>query len=457
MKLNPVRRVLVITLVLNLAVAIGKIAIGAATGALAITADGFHSLIDSAANIVALIASVIAQRPPDDDHPYGHGRIETIAALGIGVLLLLTAWEIITSALERLSGAGEPPDASPLAFAVLIGTLVVNLFVSRYERREGERLNSQILLADAANTGADVYVTISVLVSIVLVSLGWAWADSVIALVIVVLIGRAALDVIRRTGGVLVDTAPYSPEQLVQIAASVPSVERIARARSRGAVGAAHIDIDAVIAPATTTERSAAIAHAIRQRLHEALGDIAEIEVHFIPEADAERPPTYAQTAQAAADALGLSAHEVRVTDERDHGRVLELHVEVPPGQTLGAAHDQVTQLERDLRAQFPEVTDVITHIEPAQSPTPNGQLREAASIEANALALLERRYPSMRWHHLRVTTQGSGYALALHVAMPAHLTLERAHQIAEDAELLLRAELPRLARVTIHTEPPEG
>ncbi len=159
---DQVRRVLLVTLILNVAVAAGKILVGTLSGAISITADGIHSLIDGSSNVLALAANRIAGKPPDEDHPYGHRRYETIAALGIGLLLLFTAYEIITSALERLQ-TGETPELTPLTFAVMIATLTVNLFVSRYERREGERLRSELLIADSANTGAVVFVTLSVL------------------------------------------------------------------------------------------------------------------------------------------------------------------------------------------------------------------------------------------------------------------------------------------------------
>ena len=210
---QQVRRVLLTTLLLNLLVAVGKIIIGLITGALAITADGLHSIIDSAGNIVGLIALRVAAQPPDDDHPYGHNRYETLAALVIGALLLLTAWEIVQGAVERLAG-GEAPQITPLAFAVMIGTLVINLLVNRYQVREGKRLESPVLLADAANTGADIFVTLSVIASMVLVvMLGWNWADVVAALLVTVLIGRAALKILRQQGRVLVEALKGGPDE----------------------------------------------------------------------------------------------------------------------------------------------------------------------------------------------------------------------------------------------------
>ncbi len=449
---HAVRRVLLITLVLNFAVAFGKIGVGLATGAISITADGFHSLMDGTANVIGLVANRIAGKPPDEDHPYGHRRFETIAALAIGILLLITAGEIISSAIERLT-SGDKPEISPVVFVVLVATLVVNLLVSRYQRREGQRLKSELLIADAANTGTDVFVTLAVLASMVLVSLGLAWADPLAALLIVVLIARAAWQIMRSTGGVLVDTAPFAADQLIMLAQSVPSVLRVVRARSRGPADAVQIDLDIEVAPETTADHAAAISDAIRAKLQSSLEGVVEVEVYVAPALGAA--PDYALRARAEADAMGLATHEVRVADAPE-GKILEMHVEVPPGQTLGRAHEQVSQLEQHIRDNLPDVADVITHIEPALNAADAAPNRVLTLIEQDVLKLLHHRYPSMGWHHVKALTYNDGYALTMHVTLSGDMTLEHAHQIAEDAEILVRTAFPDVERVTIHTEPPE-
>jgi cation diffusion facilitator family transporter len=445
-----IQRVLVITLLLNFIVALGKIGIGMATGAVSITADGFHSLMDGSSNLIGLFANRVAGKPPDENHPYGHRRFETIAALAVGILLLITAWEIVSSAIERLI-TGEKPEISLPVFVVLLVTLGVNLFISRYEKREGERLKSELLIADAANTGADVLVTLSVLVSMVLVSLGITWADPAAALLIVVLIGRAAWQILRQTGGVLVDLAPLSPDALTAAAEEVPSVRRVLRARSRGPVSAAQIDIDVEVAPEMTADHTAALATAIEESLRRKFDGIAEVEVHFAPAHGTA--PDYALTARAAADALGLATHEVRLA-EAPQGKILEMHVEVPPGQTLGAAHAQVSALEQHVRASLPDVADVVTHIEPALTASSAAPV-PSATLERDVTAMLSKRFPGMRWHHFRVSPYDDGYAVIMHVTLPAQMTVEEAHQLAEAAEMLVRTEFPSIGRVTIHTEPP--
>ncbi len=280
---------LLVTLALNLFVALGKITVGLLTGALAILADGFHSLSDAAGNVAALVADRIASQPPDEDHPYGHRRFETVGALGIGVLLLLTAWEVVQSVGGRLLSGEGAAVITPLAVGVLLLTLAVNLGVSTYQRRAGERLGSELLLADAANTRADVYVTTSVLVSYALVWFtGMLWWDTAVAAVVAGLIIRAGFGVLWHAGGVLVDTAPYAPATLHSWVEDVPGVVDVRRVRSRGSVNAAHIDVDVAVHPQMTCGQTAALADCIRARVAGEVqscgGRVLEIEVHFIPD-----------------------------------------------------------------------------------------------------------------------------------------------------------------------------
>jgi len=295
---RAVRRVLLITLLLNLLVAAGKIVVGLLTGALAVLADGFHSLSDAAGNVAALVANTIAAQPPDEDHPYGHRRFETVGALAVGVLLALTAWEVGQGAVSRLLGGGGAAQPGLLTIIVLLVTLAINAAVSTYQRRMGEKLGSELLLADAANTRADLYVTASVLGSAALVWAGFGWADTLVALVVAGLVMRAALRVMWGAGGVLVDTAPFSPNVLHGTVAAVPHVVEVSRVRARGTTAAAHIDIDVTVPPHMTCAQTASVAADIRSRITHHVrgdgGDISEIEVHFAPArggATPGRPP----------------------------------------------------------------------------------------------------------------------------------------------------------------------
>lgn len=448
---QQVNRVLLITLFLNLAVALGKIITGYSIGALSITADGFHSLADGTSNIVALIANTIAGTPPDADHPYGHQRFETLAALGIGILLMLTAWETIQSVIERLQG-GEPPQLTAGAFIVMTATLLVNIAVNRYQVGQGKRLKSEILLADAANTGTDIFVTLSVIISMgVMVAFGWYWADIAAALIVVVLIARAAWQIVTRTGSVLVDTAPFSPEKLTSIVLEVPAITGVTRARSRGGADNAYIDLDVEVSPETTAERNAVTASVLVDKIKSELSGVSEVNIQFIPAVLSE--PDYETVVEASAVAVGLRAHRIHI-NPTPQGKILEFHVEVVPGQTLSDAHQQVSQLEEGLRYRLPEIIDVVSHIEPASRPAGGETLSEAEIVHQQVMALLEQRFATVHWHDLLLYPQENGMGMTIHAHLPANIPIEDAHNLTGDAERLLRSQLNVLDRITIHTEP---
>jgi len=210
-----------------------------------------------------------------------------------------------------------------------------------------------------------------------------------------------------------------------------------------------------LVAPEMTADHTAAIAEAISVTLHEQVEGLEEVEVHFAPQPVSE--PSYALAARAQADALGLATHEVHISNG-EQGKVLEMHVEVPPGQTLGDAHQHVTQLEDAVRRSLPDVDEVITHIEPAQIDPTDADIETLPhrEIKAQALNLLRDAYPDADWHHLRVYSGTNGAALTMHTTLPPEVTVEEAHRLSEEAETLLRANMPQLERVTIHTEPPD-
>ena len=193
---TAVVRVLRRVLVLNLAVAAAKIALGYLTGAVSILSDGFHSLTDAASNVVALIGVSAAQRPPDADHPYGHRKYETMASLAILVFMIIVLVQIFETAIGRLRTASMPT-VLPASVLMMLATLVVNVLVVRYESKEGRRLNSQILGADAKHTQSDVWTTSAVLAALLGAWLGYPRLDPFAGLVVAVFIGHACWQIAR--------------------------------------------------------------------------------------------------------------------------------------------------------------------------------------------------------------------------------------------------------------------
>ncbi|MBI5958173.1 MAG: cation diffusion facilitator family transporter [Chloroflexi bacterium] len=449
---QAVRRVMWIVLILNVVVAAAKLITGILTGAVAMIADGFHSSMDASSNVVGLVGIQMAAQPPDDDHPYGHRRFETLATLAIGGLLLVAAWEILQTMLDRLLQGGAP-EVMDVSFVIMVATMVINGFVTIYERRRGHALKSDLLLADASHTASDMFVSLSVLISLGAARLGFEWADIAVALLIVVVIGRLGLRIISQTGNTLADHQTLDPKEIETLLQDVPGLEETTRIRSRGPADAVHVDIDTRVKPAVTTDHAYAIAKAIKERVRTAHPEVEEVQVHFAPQRG--MATDYTLEARAAADELGLAVHEVVSVPTRD-GIALEMHVEVKPGLTLGQAHSQVSELERSLKARLPKVSEVLSHIEPInEHSAPTTQTQIALELRDQALAIANRLYPDAQWHHAMVRLALGGYALMMHCYLPASVSVEDAHATAEHVETCIRNEVALIQRVTIHTEPP--
>jgi cation diffusion facilitator family transporter len=265
---NAVQRVLWITLVLNVLVALAKLIAGMAMNSLMLLGDAAHSGIDAANNVIGLVAVGVAVRAADDDHPYGHSKIETLAAFVLAGLLFITCFQIAIEAFQRLLGLEHSAARiEPVAFVVVAGTLVVNVFVSQYEARWAKRLRSDFLLADAAHTRSDVLVTATVLISLALVKLGWKHVDAGLSLVIALLIGRIGFKVFQRTVPVLVDASAVDERQVRSVLADLPNVLDPHAIRSRRSGEVAFIDLHIVIDPGMDT----AAAHAVTENVEEAL------------------------------------------------------------------------------------------------------------------------------------------------------------------------------------------
>lgn len=236
---STVRRVLILTLLLNLFVLGLKAFVGVTTGSLSLQADALHSLTDSANNILGLIASRFSSPLPDRDHPYGHQKFEAVGALGIAAFLGIACFEILKGAIERLMGiGGNPIQISGGELWLLLLVLGVNIFVTYYERHEGRRVGSPILIADAQHTMSDVWVTISVLAGLVSVwALNWQWMDVALSFPVALLVFSSGWSVLKQNLPSLVDEMAIAPEAIYEVAMQVPGVVNCHDIASRGVVG----------------------------------------------------------------------------------------------------------------------------------------------------------------------------------------------------------------------------
>ena len=277
---SGVRRVLWITLGLNVVVSGAKILVGKLSGSLAMTADGYHSLLDGTNNVVGLVVTTFAYAPPDEGHPYGHRKFETAATMGIGVAMLALAYGVFTQA---VGDARPQPEISGVNWGVMLVTLAVNVFVAGYETREGRRLGSAYLVADAAHTRSDVLVTMGVLASFIGASVGVPWMDRAVAGAIAAFVAVLAGRIMLGSFNSLTDRAMLPVAELVDVVRAVPGVRLCRDLRTRGVPNAVYVDLVVHVDGDMTLRAAHDVADEIERALQKAHPEIVDVVVHLEP------------------------------------------------------------------------------------------------------------------------------------------------------------------------------
>lgn len=279
---SDVSRVLLRVLLLNLAVAGAKIALGVATGAVSVLTDGFHSLTDGGSNVVALVALRVARQPPDQEHPYGHRKFETMASVGIVVFLLLVVVQVLWAAVERFQ-TPVVPTVDALSFVVMGGTFLVNLGVVTYERRAGRRLSSEVLIADSHHTQSDLFTSLTVIVALIGVSLGVPLLDPIAAVIVAGFISYACWEIFQETTRILADQIVIAEAEIRDVVRHVPEVLGCHRIRSRGAADHVFLDLHVWLDPAMRLDEAHRISHVVKDRIMARYPQVKDAIIHIEP------------------------------------------------------------------------------------------------------------------------------------------------------------------------------
>lgn len=279
---SEVSAVLYRVLFLNLIVAAAKIALGLATGAVSVLSDGYHSLTDTASNIVGIIGVRIAGAPPDEDHPYGHRKFETMASIGILIFLLLVLREVLSAAWERFNEGGEPT-ITAMTFLVMGGTFLINLGVVFYERSAGRRLQSEVLLADAHHTLSDLLTSATVIVALVGVKFGYLWLDPVAAIVVACFIGYACWEIFQSTTGILADQIVIPEDEIRTVVTSVPEVIGCHHIRTRGSADFVFLDLHIWMRADMSLDHAHYLSHVVKDKLMARYPQIKDAIIHIEP------------------------------------------------------------------------------------------------------------------------------------------------------------------------------
>lgn len=280
---KKVRRVFWITLALNTVVAASKAAYSYVSGSLTLGADSLHAVLDASSNILALLSLGWAATPADSRHPYGRQKIEILAALGIGVLIVAGLVEFGQAAVNALRAGRTGAHVGWVGFAIVIATMGINLFVSRYEHHQGHELSSELLHADAHHATSDFYASGAVVASFIAIRAGIGWADAAATLLLVVLIGQAAWKVFRDNIPVLIDAARLDPAGVVALARSVDGVSDVHRVRSRGMRSAVELDLHLEVAPEMSVVDAHKLAQQIEREVKVKFPEVSDVIIHVEP------------------------------------------------------------------------------------------------------------------------------------------------------------------------------
>ncbi|MBN2518308.1 MAG: cation transporter [Candidatus Altiarchaeota archaeon] len=276
------RRVLLVTLFLNVLVVVFKLTFGLLINSLSMIADGIHSIMDSSSNIVGLLGLRASIKPADEDHPYGHAKFETLTTIVIAAFLLLVSFELLENSFSRFI-ENVAPEITFAAFLVLAFTLFVNVFVSDYERKEGERYGSRILVADSMHTKSDVFVTISVMAGFVFIKAGYPMADPILAVVIAAFIAYNGFRIIRSSTVVLCDASVIDEKEIGNIVKKVRHVTGYHKIRTRSVGEETYMDLHIMIPGDFTVKRGHDVAKRVEKAIRERYPSVRDVTIHVDP------------------------------------------------------------------------------------------------------------------------------------------------------------------------------
>jgi cation diffusion facilitator family transporter len=279
-----------VILVLNAVVVAAKVAVGVRTGSLSVLGAALESGFDMLNNVVGIALVGIAARGPDEDHPYGHEKFETLGALAIVGFLSISCFELLREGVRYMVAGRAPRAPSVAEVLVVVATMAVNFFVVWYERRRGRQLNSAFLMADAAHTGSDVYVTAAALASLVLARMGLGFMDPILAIAVALVIAWNGYQIVRGTVPVLVDERAVDASEIRRLLSVIPEISDIPFVRSRAmASGVLFAEVTICVDARTTVQEAHRIADAVEECLADKLG-ASEVTVHVEPSPCAPGP-----------------------------------------------------------------------------------------------------------------------------------------------------------------------
>jgi cation diffusion facilitator family transporter len=449
-------RVAAISVFASTAMAVTKLAVGVGIGSLALISEALHSSVDVIATIITWMVVRVSDRPADEEHHYGHGKLESISALGVIALLYVLAGGVLVESISRLREGAPQPTVSIIPFIVLLIDIAVNFWRARALHRAAHDTKSQALEADALHFASDVMGSIAVIIGLALAGLGFHWADSAAAIAVAIMIAMLGLRLARSTVETLLDRAPEGvAERATTAIRMLPGVVDVERLRAR-MVGSTHF-IDAIVQVPRTfpIDRVETIKRQAQAAVHKALG---EADLTFTAVPVARNNETVRDRIMVIARNSGLAVHHVTVHDLGDK-LIVGIDLEVDGDMPLTEAHDVANGLERNVREEFGEDVEVDVHIEPLEPELPHGvdAPPERVQVIAAALSRFAEGGQIRDIHDVRVRNTDAGEVVNFHCRAAPSMSVIKVHEHVDEIERALRRAFPSVKRVISHAEPPRA
>jgi cation diffusion facilitator family transporter len=449
-----------------------KVVIGVLTNSLGILAEAAHSGLDLIAAGVTFFAVRLSSRPPDPEHPYGHGKIENLSALIETFLLLVTCIWIIYSAVDRLFFKPAIVEVSVWSFVVMIISVVVNISRSRALMKVAKKHGSQALEADALHFETDVWSSYVVIGGLLLVAFAtwlqktqpaispilvtWLFrADSIAALGVSGIVVYVSIELGKRTIDGLLDRAPLGMVENIEIEVKqIPGVINARKVRTRPSGPYIFVDLTVDVARSLGIEQ----AHDIASQAQRAVFNLyprTDVVVHVHPAVQDE--DSMIELVRSVAGRKGVNAHSVLLHQTKKRPN-LEMHIEVPEALTLAEAHELVTEIENLLRDELPNLGNIVTHIEPAgdQEILANDKHFDSEEIRKEILVLPKQFEHVTGCHGINMWSDKGEISVSFHCDMDPQILINEAHSLTTQMEQTLRIKFPEIKRVIIHSEPQE-
>lgn len=430
-----------------------KSIVGLLTGSLGILSEAAHSGLDLIAAVITMFAVRIADKPPDRDHQFGHGKFENLSALVETILLVITCGWILYEAYNRLVMRAVEIEITFWSFTVIIVSIVIDYSRSRALFRVAKKYDSQALEADALHFSTDIWSSAVVIVGLIFVAVGFPQGDAIAASLVAVIVLSVSFRLGKKTIDVLLDKVPDGMEE--NVTAVVRSVARVEEVRSvRIRQSGAKWFVDLVIGIQRTT--SFDDAHSIMTEVEDSVKRLvprADVMVHSEPTLGEHERLT--DSIRWLVSQHHLTPHNVSILKIK--GRLhIDLDIEYPPDTTFAYAHHTADIIEEHIREEIPNVAEVSIHLE--EEMTWSGEsidITDEEDLLIHSIRAAIRAIPMIRSGNGIHCYQGErGIKINVTCTLDPALALKDVHDVVNQIETVIHQIDPRIKKVFVHAEP---